>query len=152
MVPECRIFQYIVNVFILLSCDTISNQSLLPIVYLCGSMLSAHQSRVQYVSFQEITFFILINQANKLFGIPLSCHFSSSCVFAEVLGLPESPNNATTGSLSHILKNPKPIPDPNLSGANDPDDCPYPVDDTEYDNRIGQDESGCTCDSKPVSD
>ncbi|XP_070556164.1 ectonucleotide pyrophosphatase/phosphodiesterase family member 3-like isoform X2 [Ptychodera flava] len=70
-------------------------------------------------------------------------------LMAEILGLPEAPNNATTGSLSHILKNPKPIPEPDFSGATDPDDCPFPSSDTEYNYRTGQDESGCTCESEP---
>ncbi|XP_006821657.1 ectonucleotide pyrophosphatase/phosphodiesterase family member 3-like [Saccoglossus kowalevskii] len=64
-------------------------------------------------------------------------------LMTEILGIPESRNNATTGSLSHILRNPKPLVAPTLI-VQEKTACTYPAD---YEARILEDSSGCTCDA-----
>ncbi|XP_070556165.1 venom phosphodiesterase-like [Ptychodera flava] len=65
-------------------------------------------------------------------------------LMADILDLEPAPSNATRGSLNHILRNPKPIEEPDMADFSPPSDCPFP---TDYDQRIDIDMSNCTCKS-----
>ena len=63
---------------------------------------------------------------------------------ADILEIDPAPNNGTAGRLHHILNHPKqlpPIPAPKSSAG----DCPYPMPNADYEDRINSDMSGCSC-------
>ena len=64
--------------------------------------------------------------------------------YSDVLELDPAPNNGTAGRLYHTLNHPNqlpPIPAP-ISSAGE---CPYPVSNADYEDRINSDMPGCIC-------
>ncbi|XP_041484492.1 venom phosphodiesterase 2-like [Lytechinus variegatus] len=70
-------------------------------------------------------------------------------VMCELLDLDPAPNNGTMGSLHHMLRNPKPLPNDSVIPIPEMD-CPFPSNDDEYNSRLQDDMSGCQCNSTSV--
>lgn len=60
------------------------------------------------------------------------------------MDLEPAPNNGTMGSLHHMLRNPKPLPDDSTTPTPKMD-CPFPSTDEDYNMRLENDTSGCHC-------
>ncbi|XP_030838591.1 venom phosphodiesterase 2 [Strongylocentrotus purpuratus] len=70
-------------------------------------------------------------------------------VMCELLDLEPAPNNGTMGSLHHMLRNPKPLPDDSTTPTPKMD-CPFPSTDEDYNMRLENDTSGCDCNATDV--
>ncbi|XP_077870144.1 venom phosphodiesterase-like [Saccoglossus kowalevskii] len=71
-------------------------------------------------------------------------------LMTDILDIEPAPNNGTPGSLNHILRNPKVIDEPDKDDALTPIEYSFPQG-TDYDDRINEDTSHCTCALQDVS-
>ncbi|XP_078612809.1 venom phosphodiesterase 2-like isoform X2 [Branchiostoma floridae x Branchiostoma japonicum] len=65
-------------------------------------------------------------------------------MFSDLLGVTPAPNNGTTGSLNHLLRQPRPIP-PQEDGLDSTMTCSFPDTESDYNSVLATTMSGCSC-------